>query len=68
MATKKEKDARQKKIEYNIQRNKEKSVGVSIFLRKIEDADVIEQIHAQPNRTDYIRQLVRADIAKSNKE
>lgn len=32
------------------------------------DADVIAQLDKQDNRTDYVRQLVRADIARQAQE
>lgn len=30
------------------------------------DADIIEQLDKQENKTDYIRQLIRADIQRNN--
>lgn len=30
------------------------------------DADVLAKLDSVPNKTDYIRQLIRADIAKEN--
>lgn len=30
------------------------------------DRDIIEQLNTVQNRTDYIRRLIRADIAKEN--
>lgn len=68
MAAKKEKEARQKKIDYNAKRNEEVSVLLSLRFQKATDMDVIEKIKSQHNKVGYIRELVRADIAKSNKE
>lgn len=68
MATKKEKEARQKKIEYNMKRNKEAEQVIVLHFQKALDEDIIEKIKSQPNKVGYIRELVRADITKSNKE
>ena len=32
------------------------------------DADVIEKLESVPNKVDYIRQLIRQDIAESKKK
>lgn len=35
------------------------------FFKK-SDSDIIEQLDKQENKTDYIRQLIRADIQRNN--
>lgn len=36
--------------------------NIQIRLNKQKDADVIARIESQPNKADYIRRLVRADM------
>lgn len=40
------------------------SVKLTIRLMAESDKDVIERLNRAQNKTDYIRQLIRADIAK----
>lgn len=37
----------------------------SVVLRKKEDEKIVEKFESVPNKTDYIRQLVLADIEKN---
>ena len=46
----------------NIEYKKRAQKPYMIRLHKVNDADVIAQLEKQPNKTDYIRQLVRKDI------
>ena len=48
--------------------NREKTVVVNIRLVKSTEADIIEQLERQPNKSGYIKSLIRADIAKKGKE
>ena len=60
-------EARKKKTKYNSERNKEVSELLAFRFQKATDTDVIKYIKAQPNKVEYIRQLVRADMqAKQN--
>lgn len=55
-------EAKKKKSKYNSERNKEVSELIAFRFQKATDTDVIEYIKAQPNKVEYIRQLVRADM------
>lgn len=48
--------------------NKRTHIGFFVQLHATNDADVIEKILQQPSKTDYIRRLIRADIAKTETE
>lgn len=37
-------------------------------LNKKTDKDILDMIYSQPNSTDYIRQLIQADLNKQNKK
>ena len=39
---------------------------ISLMLMLKSDADVLAKLDAVPNKTDYIRQLIRRDIAAEN--
>lgn len=57
-----------KKVNRTQQKNdyqKEHSVRINLIFRNKEDADVINKIRSASNRSDYIRQLVLDDIAKT---
>ena len=43
--------------------NPEKSVQIQLKLQRPKDDDVIEKLQSVENRADYIRRLVREDIA-----
>jgi len=45
--------------------HKEKMTNFGIRFHNENDKDVIERLRTVPNKTDYIRQLVRADLNKS---
>lgn len=60
-------EAKRKKSKYNVERNKKVSISVSLHFQRATDMDVVDYIKAQPNKVEYIRQLVRADMqAKQN--
>lgn len=57
-----------KKVNRTQQKNdyqKEHSIRINLIFRKEEDADVINKIRSASNKSDYIRQLVLDDIAKT---
>ena len=45
--------------------NREKTTVVNIRLVKSTEADIIAQLEKQPNKSSYIKTLIRADIAKN---
>lgn len=60
-------EAKKKKSKYNAERNQLVSVRMEFRFQKATDMDVVDYIKAQPNKVEYIRQLVRADMqAKQN--
>ena len=60
-------EAKRKKSKYNVERNKKVSISVSLHFQRATDMDVVNYIKAQPNKVEYIRQLVRADMQSSKK-
>lgn len=57
-----------KKVNRTQQKNdyqKEHSIRINLIFRNEEDADVINKIKSASNKSDYIRQLVLDDIAKT---
>ncbi len=65
MANVKYLNARQRtraKNKQNIEYKKRAQKPYMIRFHKVNDADVIAQLERQENKTDYIRQLIRADI------
>lgn len=44
--------------------NKANLVTVTVRYHHVNDADVIEKVNSVPNKADYIRQLIRADIKR----
>ena len=62
-------EAKRKKSKYNAERNQLVSLKMTLSFQKATDMDVVDYIKAQPNKVEYIRQLVRADMqAKQNSE
>lgn len=60
-------EAKRKKSKYNAERNQLVSINMNLRFQKATDMDVVDYIKAQPNKVEYIRQLVRADMqAKQN--
>lgn len=55
-------EAKKKKSKYNVERNKKVSISISLHFQRATDMDVVDYIKAQPNKVEYIRQLVRADM------
>ena len=47
--------------------NREKTTVVNIRLVKSTEADIIAQLEKQPNKSSYIKALIRADIEKGAK-
>lgn len=41
---------------------KEKYVRLQILLNKETDSDIIEQLDSQTNKSEYVKNLIRADI------
>lgn len=60
-------ERKKKKLEYNKIYNKRTEQQITLHFQKANDSDVIDMIQSQANKVGYIRDLVRADIAKSNK-
>lgn len=44
---------------------KEKTVSVNLRLNKNTDADIIGKLESVPSKMGYIKQLIRADMAKN---
>lgn len=44
---------------------KEKTVSVNLRLNKNTDADIIAKLETVPSKMGYIKELIRADIAKN---
>lgn len=44
---------------------KEKTSSVNLRLNKNTDADIIAKLESVPSKMGYIKQLIRADIAKN---
>ena len=45
--------------------NREKTMTVNLRLVKSTEADIIEKLMSEPNKSGYIKRLIREDIAKS---
>ena len=60
------KETIQKNIERSKEWNKTNLKSVTIQFNKVSDKDVINRLNQVPNKTDYIRQLIRKDIEQSN--
>ena len=48
--------------------NKAKTTTVLLRLNKATDADVINALEQQPNKSGYIKALIRADIERSTEK
>lgn len=46
---------------------KKHCIQLSMWLRKTTDADIIAHLSTQENKAGYIKALIRADIAKKEK-
>ncbi len=44
---------------------KEKTVSVNLRLNKNTDADIIAKLESVPSKMGYLKQLIRADLAKN---
>ncbi len=61
------KESLEKKLKYNENYTKENTTLIAIRMQNKKDMDVIKKINSMPNKAEYIRQLVRADMqAKQN--
>lgn len=60
------KETIQKNIERSKEWNKTNLKSVTIQFNKVSDKDIIDKLNEVPNKTDYIRQLIRSDIEQSN--
>lgn len=47
---------------------KQNHTSLHVHFRTVDDADVIEWLNNRKNKTDYLRSLIRADIALCQKE
>lgn len=56
----KRKAANASKLKYQLEHTK----MMTLKLRIEEDKDILEKLDSVPNKIDYIRQLIRADISK----
>lgn len=45
--------------------NRESTTSVNLRLNKNTDADIIAKLESVPSKMGYIKQLIRADIAKN---
>ena len=50
------------KAGYDRKYHKENLVQLRLALHKVHDQDVIEKLQSVPNKTNYVRKLIRADI------
>ena len=48
--------------------NKDNTIVVNIRIVKSTEADIIEQLERQPNKSGYIKALIRADIQRSTEK
>lgn len=48
--------------------NKEKTSLINIRFVKSTEVDILEHLERQPNKSGYIKSLIRADMAKGRKE
>lgn len=62
---KKELEIKNKNRAYRVKWNKENCKQLTIKLNNEKDKDVIKYLVNQPNRTNYIRSLVKEDMAKN---
>ena len=53
------------KLEYDNEFIKENYIQVHARFRKTSDSDVIEKLNSVSNKADYLRKLIRDDIAKT---
>lgn len=47
--------------------DRENTTVVTMKLNHHKDADILEKLNSVPNKQGYIKELIRADIAKSGK-
>lgn len=53
------------KLEYDKKFHKENYIQIHARFRKTSDSDIIEKLNSVPNKADYLRKLIRDDIAKT---
>lgn len=54
----------EKKLAYLKQYDRERTMMLSVKLNRGTDADIIDHLSAIDNRAGYIKELIRADMAK----
>ena len=54
-----------KKMDYSTKYSQEHYIRTTLKFKKSDDIDVINYLKSLPSMTDYVRQCVRRDIAKS---
>lgn len=47
--------------------NRDKTITVNLRLVKSTETDIIEKLLSEPNKSGYIKRLIREDIARSNR-
>ncbi len=55
---------KENKRKYVLQYQKEYYQSVVFHLRKDTDTDIIAKLNEQPNKSEYIKKLIRQDIGK----
>lgn len=55
---------KENKRKYVLQYQKEYYTSVVFHLRKDTDTDIITKLNEQPNKSEYIKKLIRQDIGK----
>lgn len=54
----------ERKISPQEKYNREKTMTVNLRLVKSTEADIIKKLMSEPNKSGYIKRLIREDIAK----
>ena len=55
---------KKRKQAYIVKYQKENYTNVSFKLRTVEDKDIIEILNTVPNKSEYIKKLIRADRSR----
>lgn len=53
---------------YSNQWKKKRQKSILLAFNKDADTEILEYLESVPNKTDYVRQLILADIAEEKKE
>lgn len=59
--------SRQRKIAYDTERTAKVSTLIAIRLQNTADKEIIDYINSQPNKAEFLRNLVREDMKKNGK-